>query len=87
MLNESGQCVADRFDRVGIFGAARRTLFFEIGPLTHYPSPFDVGVANNFRQKIIRSENLLAVTGQDDQRLFKIVEQEFASLNLWLPPA
>ena len=82
LFKESGQSVADGLDRIRVVGVARRALFLEVGPLTHHASPFDVGIANEFFQKVVRVENSLAVAGQDDQRLIKVVEQVFAPLNV-----
>jgi hypothetical protein len=82
LLKELGQRVADRLDRVGVFGVMWKTLLLEVGPLTHKASPFNVHIANKFFQKVFRVENALAVTGQNDERLVKVVEQELAPLNV-----
>jgi hypothetical protein len=43
----------------------------------HAP-PFDIGFTDEFFQKIVRVEDLLAVGGQNDERLLKVVKQKLA---------
>src|SRR4051794_6933150 len=82
LLEEPGQSAADRLDRVGVVGVVRSAHFLEVGPLAHLASPFDVGVANESFQEVVRLEDASTVLGQDGQRSIKVVEQEVAPLHI-----
>ena len=81
LLDKLGQSAADRLGRIAVVWVRRYSLLFEVGPLDHHTSPFDVCLANNFFQEIVRVENLLAVACQDDQRLIEVIKQEFTSFD------
>src|SRR5215831_10417467 len=63
LLDEPGQRLTHRFERVGIVGVGRRCFSLEVRPLALHPSPFDIGFANKFLQEVVRVENLLAEGG------------------------
>jgi putative restriction endonuclease len=81
LFEESGQRLADRGIGVGIVGVGRRSFFVEVWPLALHLSPFDVSLANEFFQKVIRVENPSATGGENAERLLIPFEQDFALLD------
>src|SRR6516162_6840789 len=64
LLDEPGQRLTHRFERVGIVGVGRQSFPLEVRPLALHPSPFDISFANKFLQEVVRVENLPAEGGQ-----------------------
>jgi hypothetical protein len=74
LLDKSSQRPAHGLDGIRILGIGRRAFSLEVRPLTLHLSPFDVGLANEFMQKVVRVENALANGRQNKEWLFIVVE-------------
>ena len=79
---ELAQRGAYRFEGVGVVGGRRASVLLEARPFAEHAPPLEVGLANQFLQAALGTENLSDVKSQHDQRLAEVVEQQFALRHL-----